>query len=156
MMGMGAATEDGGGGGGHHRRHDGAGVGMFGDERIMQFFIHLKKLVDDCFTTLHTMALTRAKGERCARTADEVARRNFVAGLAYVHEWDDSIHIQEAENAKRQFPGIDSDYRYCLRQFLVEKYRHSDRVQLRPPAFRHFLYWIVRRVAQERVMQTMQ
>ena len=126
--------------------------GIFGDERVMHFFIHMKTIVGNCFATLHQLSVDKSHSIRNDDDTQSRFKRalhkSFNVGLRYISGWDETIHEQEALSARKQFPTIEDDYRYTLVQYV--KYQHrkrSSRVRMKVPPFQNFLFWLLRRIA---------
>ncbi len=134
--------------------------GIFGDERVMHFFIHMKTIVGNCFATLHQLSVDKSNS---IRNDDDTKSRfkralhkSFNVGLHYISGWDETIHEQEALSARKQFPTIEDDYRYTLVQYV--KYLHRNRpsrVRMKVPPFQNFLFWLLRRIAATEEMTSM-
>jgi hypothetical protein len=96
--------------------------GIFRDENVVNFYIHVKQLVNDCFVTLHQLTSEKAEsvceGTRDASGLDRTKQRAFKLGLEYIlNSWDDKIKDEEFNSAMQRFPGIDEDYTYCIRRY---------------------------------------
>ena len=124
--------------------------GIFGNERVMQFFITVKAVAEQCFQQLH--ALSQERG-----VAADIAQDSFRVGLSYIEKWNDSIIEQEATTAMSKYPDIMGGYKHTLMQYV--RHMHSDkmaRVQLTVPPLKHFLHWFLTRAAQSSQLQRME
>ena len=111
--------------------------GIFGDERVMQFFITMKAIAEKCFHQLHTIS------QETHRSAD-IAQDSFRIGLSYIQKWNQSIVDQEATNAISKYPDIVEGYKHALMQYVKHVHRDTRaHVKLTVPPFKHFLHWFV-------------
>ena len=119
--------------------------GIFHDEQVVTFYIHMKHLVDDCFSTLHHLTSEKANSV-CAKkknTQSErivaIQRRAFKLGIDYIlHSWDDRIKEEECSSALQRFPGIEEEYTHCVKQYCESLPKPSDIRGYR--TFSRFLY----------------
>ena len=86
--------------------------GIFGDERVMQFFITVKAVAEQCFQQLYTISHEN-------QAALDVASDSFKVGLHYIEQWNDSIVEQEATTAISKYPDIVGGYKHTLMQLSL-------------------------------------
>ena len=123
--------------------------GIFGDERVMQFFITMKAIAEKCFHQLHTIS------QETHRSAD-IAQDSFRIGLSYIQKWNQSIVDQEATNAISKYPDIVEGYKHALMQYVKHVHRDTRaHVKLTVPPFKHFLHWFLSRAALTPQLQRM-
>ena len=123
--------------------------GIFANERVMQFFITMKALAEQCFQQLH--ALSQERG-----VDSDLAEDSFRVGLSYIEKWNDSIIEQEATAALSKYPDIMGGYKHTLMQYV--RHVHCDKnakVQLTVPPLKRFLHWFLTRAARSSQLQRM-
>ena len=85
--------------------------GIFGDERVMQFFITIKAVAEQCFQQLHAISHEN-------NVPSDIAEDSFKVGLNYIEKWNDSIVEQEATTAISKYPDIVGGYKHALMQYV--------------------------------------
>lgn len=135
--------------------------GIFQDEQVVAFYIHMKQLVDECFSTLYHLTSEKAKSVCVKNKRDKhpdavtaVQRRAFKLGIDYIlHSWDDKIKEEECSSALQRFPNIEEEYTHCVQQYC-DSLRNRANVRGHR-TFGRFLYSYICTIASSKDMSEM-
>ena len=133
--------------------------GIFSDEQVIQFYMSIKDIVSNCFGTLHTLSIDKSRSiqndDDTQSRFKSALKKSFNVGLNYISNWDESIHEQEAISACKKFPSIESDYKYTLIKYIKLLHTRKQRLRMKVPPFRDFLFWMLKRISKTEEMRSM-
>jgi len=109
-------------------------VGIFADEKALQFLELLQALSDQCLQELHQVAMDKAfpKGRQPGMFVPSEMSANSPYGLAFHaglqtirNYWSPSVIQQEVDRLKSKCPYIEDLYKYTVVRYLQEVYRYE-------------------------------
>lgn len=115
---------------------------LFDNEVIRLFFVEIKNIINDCFTSLHDVVLSTYSDR-----AEQISR--FQRGLSFVAtDMNKNENYSEIKRATSSFPHIRDNYRRAIRKFAqyIVPPEHLRR-DLECPSFDSFLFELYKRTA---------
>jgi hypothetical protein len=126
-------------------------VGIFADEKVLQFLELLQALSDQCLQELHQVAVEKAYGGASRPHHPLIPSESnpaspygiaFLAGLHTIRNWSSAVLQEEADRLRKHCPYIEDLYRYTVGRYLQELYKHEkpQTIDINVPLLRTFLY----------------
>jgi hypothetical protein len=127
-------------------------AGLFGDERIRNFFAMVKSMANDCFQSLYDTVM-----REYANTTEENKAERFERGLAFIaNDSNYRLAADEVSRAAREFPTIQHEYERAMVKFAQIMVPHKDpHLKIEVPSFSTFLLRLYSRIAAHRVVKSM-
>jgi hypothetical protein len=136
-------------------------VGIFADERVLQFLNLLETMVESCLSDLHRVAAQKAhlKGDF---VPSEMLRNScyglaFRTGLEVMQHWNSNILQEDVDSLKTKFPGIEGLFKYTATRYLEELFaREKPQVlNITLPPMREFLHRVYVEVSRNPITKNL-
>jgi hypothetical protein len=119
-------------------------VGIFTDEKVLQFMQLLENLSDQCFQELHQIAAQKANlklmpSELQPSSAYGIA---FQTGLQAIQNWNSTVIQQEVDRLKQRWPYVEDMFKYTIVRYLQEVYSREkpQTISINVPPLRDFVH----------------
>lgn len=121
-------------------------IGLFREERVLQFLNLMKSLGNECFLQLHEVAKNKI-----GKKADFAAV--FCAGLDTIETWNQKVLQTEVEYARKLDGNVELMYKYTVLRYIKEIYDNQEGSTLTMPDFVSFLQAFYVRMANSEEMR---
>jgi hypothetical protein len=130
-------------------------VGVFRDEKVLQFLNILQQLSDDCFSELHQVASKNAGVQPLPSESNNQSAYGlaFQSGLNTIRQWNSGVMQKEVDKLKSKYSFIEDLYKYSVTRFVYELYMYDrpQSVNVHAPLFREFLHRFYMNVANNEI-----
>jgi len=126
-------------------------VGIFTDEKVLQFTQLLESLSDQCFQELHQIAAQKVglRSMPSEMPTSSPYGLAFLTGLGAIQNWNSVILQQQVDELKLKWPYLDDLFRYTVVRYLQEVYSREkpQTIKINVPPLRDFVHQFYIQVA---------